>query len=256
LLIAIFGSVLIACSKELRVSADLLVRNSIKAHQMHLLNNAVVSFTFRDHTYSLQRDSTSYQYTRKKVLDTTIILDVLNSNHEFTRYVNDTAAKVPDSMVTKYSASVNSVLYFFQIPLVLLDPAVNAEYLGTTTILDKQYFRLKVSFSEANGGEDFEDEYRYWINTKTYEVDYLAYSYHTDEGGIRFRQAINKQRVQGILFQDYRNFKPELPNVPLDSLPPLFEREKLKLLSTIENEEIKVSRTNNYESLINPVMKK
>jgi hypothetical protein len=38
--------------------------------------------------------------------------------------------------------------------------------------------------------KDFDDEYMYWIKD-TRKVDYLAYSYHVNDGGVRFRAAFN-----------------------------------------------------------------
>ena len=87
---------------------------------------------------------------------------------------------------------------------------------------------LKVTFKEEGGGEDFQDEYRYWINQKNHEIDYLAYNYLTDGGGTRFRRAINKRKIVGIFFQDYVNYKPFQKFEQLDSLPSLFEQERVR----------------------------
>ncbi|MBT8262200.1 MAG: deoxyribose-phosphate aldolase [Bacteroidia bacterium] len=203
---------------------------------MDLINGREISFQFRDHQYKMYRDSNLYVYSRIK----DSITDILHSRKGFNRVINGTPVLVADSMAAKYSASVNSVLYFFQLPFVLNDAAARKEYIGRTTIEEMEYHILKVTFNEEGGGEDFEDEFRYWINTETFEIDFLAYSYLTDDGGIRFREAFNKQRFDGILFQDYRNFKPASLQVPLDSLPVLFERQELKLLSKIENKDIQV----------------
>lgn len=224
------------CSEKESFTADILIDKAIKAHQIDLINGREISFQFRDHQYKLYRDSTFTVYTRIK----DSIADVLHSRTGFKRLINDIPVALADSIANKYSASVNSVLYFFQLPYVLKDPAVQKDYLGTTIFKEKEYHILKITFKEEGGGEDFEDEFRYWINTESLEIDYLAYSYQTDDGGIRFREAYNKVRIDGILFQDYRNFKPESLQTPLDSLPHLFEREELELLSKIQNFNIKV----------------
>ena len=65
------------------------------------------------------------------------------------------------------------------------------------------------------GGEDFQDEYRYWIDPESGHIDYLAYNYHTDGGGTRFRKAKNRRKKEGFVFQDYINFKPEKKNYSL-----------------------------------------
>ena len=69
---------------------------------------------------------------------------------------------------------------------------------------------------------------------------YLAYSYKTDGGGIRFREATNPRRVGGILIQDYINYKPEDESIPVDSLKPMFIEGRLQKLSEIKLENVNV----------------
>ena len=135
---------------------------------------------------------------------------------------------------------MNSVLYFAQLPYGLNAPAAKKALLGKATIKNKNYYEIGVRFSEDGGGTDFEDEFVYWINTETFTVDYLAYSYATDGGGIRFREAYNERFVEGIRFVDYNNYKPESLDVSLTELDGLFEQGALKLLSTIETEAVGV----------------
>ena len=71
-------------------------------------------------------------------------------------------------------------------------------------------------------------------------LDYLAYNYLTDGGGTRFRKAKNLRKIKGFLFQDYINYKPQVKISSLDSLPHLFEKDSLEILSIIENKNIKV----------------
>jgi hypothetical protein len=132
-------------------------------------------------------------------------------------------------------------MYFFQLPKPLKDGAVISELLGSTKILEQFYWVVKVGFTEQGGGDDFQDEYRYWINQKNYEIDYLAYNYLTDGGGTRFRKAKNKRTMSGFLFQDYTNYKPQDKRVLLDSLPSLFEKGLLVKVSEIENKNIQIS---------------
>jgi hypothetical protein len=66
-------------------------------------------------------------------------------------------------------------------------------------------------------------------------MDFFAYSYQTEGGGVRFRESINKVKVDGVIFQDYNNFKAEL-GTELSNLPSMFENKELELLSKIELE--------------------
>ncbi len=70
-------------------------------------------------------------------------------------------------MQVKYTSSVNSVLYFVQLPYLLNDPAVIKSYEGTQKVLGETYEVLKVTFRPSGGGEDFQDEYRYRFHEKT-----------------------------------------------------------------------------------------
>ena len=70
-------------------------------------------------------------------------------------------------------------------------------------------------------------------------MDFLAYNYQTDGGGTRFRKAIDQRRVDGVLFQDYENYKPQKRFVALDSLPFLFAQGQLLKVSEIKNENIR-----------------
>jgi hypothetical protein len=54
-----------------------------------------------------------------------------------------------------------------------------------------------VTFGQ-DGGKDFDDEFHYWINKQTHKVDYLAYSYRTNDGGVRFRTAFNTRVIDGL----------------------------------------------------------
>ncbi|MEL6484145.1 MAG: DUF6503 family protein, partial [Bacteroidota bacterium] len=90
-------------------------------------------------------------------------------------------------------------------------------------------------------GDDFEDTYIYWFNTETYLPDYLAYDFHVNGGGQRFREAYNERYVEGIRFVDYNNFKPKQKDAKVEDLGKAFEKNELELLSKIVLENVQVS---------------
>ena len=104
-------------------------------------------------------------------------------------------------------------------------------------IKGKSYQKIGVHFTSENGGVDYQDTFRYWFDEQTKTLDYLAYEYLTDAGGIRFRVAINRRTIAGVLFQDYENYKAP-KNTPLDDLPKMYEKGELVLLSRIANDSI------------------
>lgn len=218
--------------------AQTIIDEAIITHGCNAQMEKTISFTFRDKKYSTSHQDDRYIYTRSFTDSTGHIIDSLVNSRDFTRYRNDTIVEISEEWQTKYANSVNSVLYFFHLPCLLNDPAVNKTYEGSTEIKGELYNEIRVTFESYGGGEDFEDVYVYWIHSKRKTLDYLAYNYQTNGGGTRFRQAINRKTINGVIFQDYINYAPEEKFQPLESLPVLFESDQLKELSKIKKEEI------------------
>ncbi|MDT0643887.1 DUF6503 family protein [Zunongwangia sp. F363] len=205
---------------------------------------ARIDFTFRNKTYRSTRNHGGEFSLERTVVDSmgTETRDVL-SNTGLKRFRNDTAVKVADSLINAVSNSVNSVHYFLQLPFGLNAPAANKKLVGRDTIDNEGYYEIKVTFDNAGGGTDHEDEYLYWINDDTYTVDYLAYNYKVNGGGVRFRKAVNPRVINGIRFVDYENFKYKDPGVKLQKLDSLFTAGELTLVSHIRTEDIEVELT-------------
>ncbi|MEL6989465.1 MAG: DUF6503 family protein, partial [Bacteroidota bacterium] len=117
------------------------------------------------------------------------------------------------------------------------DPASNKKYICTTSIQSKAYDVVEITFDEEGGGDDHDDTFYYWINQAEHTIDFLAYNYKVNKGGVRFRSAENRRVVDGIVFQDYINYKAEV-GTPLKELPALWESNELKKLSEIKTEAI------------------
>ena len=215
-----------------------VIDQAIIAHGQHLFENATLSFLFRDKQYSARRSDAEYTYTRSFKNGSALIEDMLINSTDFSRKKNDVSIEIEKEWAEKYSRSINSVLYFFQLPYLLNDLAVKKIDQGIKQIKGENYYQIKVSFQIENGGEDFEDEYLYWIDVNTFEIDYLAYNYITDGGGVRFRSAINKRRLNGLLVQDYINYAPLNKKIPLSSLITEFEKGALIERSRIINSDI------------------
>lgn len=221
--------------------AQEVVNESIAYHGLNVLDNAEFSMTFRGIDYTYKNEKGRYEYTRTQTDSTgAIVKDVLN-NMGFGRYIDGKEAELTDERTGAYTRSVNSVIYFFRLPYGLNDEAVNKEYLGETEIKGKTYHEVKVTFDQEGGGEDFDDVFLYWFDTEDYSMDYMAYLYHTDGGGMRFREAINQRVVDMIHVQDYINMRPENENIDIMTIDELYEEGKLRVLSEIINEDIKIS---------------
>ena len=197
--------------------------------------NSKITFNFRDKKYSAKRNKGNFALTRS--FDS--ITDIL-SNTGFKRYVNKTELKVADSMVSRYANSINSVHYFSVLPFGLNDTSVFKKRLPSSTIKGKEYYKIKITFSEKGGGEDFDDIFMYWIGKEDFLVDYLAYSYHTNGGGKRFRVLKEQCSKNGIRFVDYHNYKPLNKSISLIDIDKAFENNQLQKISEIILKDIKV----------------
>jgi len=158
------------------------------------------------------------------------------TNEGLVRTVNGEEVELSERKATAYGNSVNSVLYFVQLPYGLNDAAVIKELLGTVTVKGQPYYKVKVTFQAEGGGTDFEDVFIYWINQESYRVAYLAYLFHVNEGGIRFREAYNQRTINGLVFSDYVNYEVDEKQYTVEEADQLFEAGKLKELSRIVSE--------------------
>lgn len=216
--------------------ADSILMVCFEAHGGNQYYDAHFSFSFRDIDYEFQNDGASYVYKRKFTKKESKYVDVLD-NGSFSRTIDDKPAHLNEEDKSKFSSSVNSVIYFATLPHKLLDAAVMVEYGGVDSLKGNFYQLLKVSFKQEGGGEDFDDEYLYWINQGTNQIDYLAYNYQVNGGGVRFRSAYNVRKVEAVLFQDYVNYKAPV-GTKLKDLSRLFESGELEELSRIETKNI------------------
>jgi hypothetical protein len=223
---------LTSCNTSLK-DPQKIVDKAIAASGGEKYLHSTIGFDFRDRHYVAQREGGKYSYER-------IFKDSANTTHDFLtndgfkREINNTLTEVADSMKVKYTASVNSVIYFALLPYGLNDEAVQKKFMGETTIDNIGYYVIEITFAQEGGGEDHEDVFMYWINKKDFTIGYLAYSYEEPDGvGLRFRKAYNARTVNGILFLDYINLKPK-NETQITSLEDLYKKGELEELSKIE----------------------
>lgn len=219
-----------------------IIGKALEAHGSALLDSSEIAFDFRGRHYRSQRQGSQFRYERGFADSTGAqVLDRL-TNEGLSRTVDGQPAALSAKDSMAYAESVNSVIYFTLLPYFLADEAVQPAYLGEASIKGEPYHKIKVTFRQEGGGTDYEDEYIYWIHRDRHSMDYLAYNYQVNGGGARFRQAYQVREVAGLRVADYRNYKPEPPSMAVASFDSLFEAGALKLLSTIEVENVKLSR--------------
>lgn len=237
--LGVFSLLFLGVSCASRTEAEKIIDSAIAAYGGDLYEKTAITFEFRGISYSIFKSPTAYEYSREFTDSTGQVVDILN-NEGFTRKVNGVGIDtLTEERIGAFSRSVNSVAYFAFLPYGLNDEAAIKTYLGQTTIKGKDYHQVKVTFQAEGGGEHFEDEFLYWFGVDDFLMDYLAYSYHTDGGGVRMREVREAREVGGIRFQDYINLKAESKDTPLDSMQYLFEKGELEKLSEINLENIR-----------------
>ena len=233
----------LACKQQPKaeITVQEIVDKSIEDSGGLLYKNHGTSFQFRNRTYISRNVGKKKILERISFLDSITIKDV-RTNSGLTRYINDSVVDLSDSIANRYANSVNSVHYFARLPYGLNDQAVNKEFLGEESIRDKSYYKIKVTFDQSGGGDDFDDTYLYWFNKETFKPDYLAYDFHVNGGGQRFRVAYNERYIEGIRFVDYENYKSKTKETNILEIGQLFEAGELELLSKIELSVIEVTK--------------
>ncbi len=214
-----------------------IIAQAIKAHGGALYDTADYTFMFRGNQYRFTNNGNEFRYEVKRKASQRQIKDVIiNGLHE--HYVENERIVLDEKLSKRYYGALNSVIYFATLPSKLKDEAVNKKYIETITLKGEQYDVVEVTFNEEGGGDDHEDEFYYWVNQQTSKIDYLAYNYKVNGGGIRFRSAFNRRVVDGITFQDYINWKAAI-GTPLKELARLYENNELKEVSKILTENVK-----------------
>ncbi len=244
--IALLAFLVFSCKNEAdtkSLSADDIVNKSIAVSGGKHFESSMIKFIFRDKSYVAKRLKGETSMVRMFMDKSDTITDFL-SNSEYKRLVGQVYTKVADSMVKKYSASVNSVHYFSVFGLN--DNSVNKTLLEDEQIKGVDYYKVKVTFNEEGGGEDYEDVFVYWIDKQLFKLNYLAYSYSENDGvGMRFREAYNERYVNDLRFVDYNNYKAEDTSIQLLDLGKVFDNNQLQLLSKIELENVNVDLIDN-----------
>ncbi len=244
LIVLLSAMALVACreSREPALTAEEVVNRAIEVAGGDRYRTSRIDFEFRGRRYVSYLEQGKRVLQRLTPTDSALIEDT-RIDDSFRRRIGDSTLVLPDSTSRKFSNSVNSVHYFAYLPYGLNGAAVQKELLGTVAIGNSEYYKIRVTFRQEGGGEDYQDVFVYWFNTHTFRPDYLAYSYETDGGGLRFREAYNDRQVGGIWFADYRNLKPA-KDVPVTSLDSLFQLGEMEELSLVELKDIQVSPGN------------
>lgn len=219
--------------------AQEIVDESIEAHGGDNFKEVTISFDFRNRQYEIYKSAGEFRYVRSFTDSTGTVQDVLTYDG-FTRTINGETVTLSDERKNAFTNSVNSVAYFAFLPYGLNDIAAIKTYEGESEFKNQNYDVVRVTFKPDGGGEDFDDVFLYWFNKETHLLDYLAYSYNTEGGGVRFREATNRHELEGLILTDYNNYEPVDKDTPLEDMERLFKEGELKILSEINLENVKI----------------
>ncbi|CAA0149565.1 conserved hypothetical protein [Tenacibaculum maritimum] len=221
-------------------TAQEIIDKSIEKSGLQVMSNATLAFTFRDKHYKAVRKGGHFNLSKSFVKDGVKIEDIL-SNSGLQRFIGGKEVSLNEKAQNAYANSVNSVHYFAVLPYGLNDKAVYKKLLPEVTIKGKAYYKIEITFNENGGGDDFDDVFIYWIDKKTFKVTYLAYKYHTNGGGIRFRDVKKEHLIKGVRLVDYNNYKPLKKDLNFYDIDKEYENNKLKKLSEIVLENISIT---------------
>lgn len=219
--------------------AQEIVDEALKTHGAETLKADTVSFTFRGDRYLHVRSKDNFYYQRRSSSSDSEKIKDLLTNDGFSRYKNGAKIELSEEERSKYRETLNSVIYFAFLPYRLNDAAAIKEYRGTERIGDDTYHRVRVTFRKEGGGQDHQDIFLYWFRKSDKRMDFFAYKYFRDGGGVRFREAYNRRKIDGLLIQDHKNYKAP-PDQELHKLDEAWEQGELEQVSTIEMENVRV----------------
>jgi hypothetical protein len=219
-----------------------IVDAAIERHGGGLFEDSRIRFDFRGTRFEFFRDAGVFRYERvyRDPLGRTVS-DVMDNDGTH-MFVNGGEVALTPEERESVEYDVNSVIYFAFLPFRLRDPAARIGALDPDTIRGEPYHRVEVTFTEEGGGVDSDARFVHWIHADSLTLDYFAYRYSRDGGGARFRRAVNRREIGGILVQDFENYAPAGPVEDVAELSRHFEDGTLDLLSLVALEGLEVTR--------------
>ncbi len=194
-----------ACSPP--PDAQSIVDRAIAWQGGEILNKAEFVFDFRGRHFRILRNDGRFEYERTYSDSTGRTIRELLSNDGLFREVDGERVDLDPKAYASAETAVNSVVYFALLPLPLNDPGARKRLLGSGEIEGLTYDLVEVTFGVEGGGRDHDDRFVYWFNRRSGSLDYMAYYYHVNETGSRFRKAVPTHESGGVRIADYLNYR-------------------------------------------------
>lgn len=231
---------LMGCSAdEKELTADQIISKAVETHGGRLYNDMEVQFDFRGRHFRAKITEGTYEYERTYEADGRLVKDLIK-NDKYQRILGQREIQLKENELSNYKTATNTVIYFALLPFNLDNPVVNRQLMRSVEIKGKQYYKVEITYGKNGGGKDFEDVYVYWVHKENFTIDYLAYSFNINGGGVRFREAYNARTINGIRFQDYINYTID-KDYPAQELDYAFVSDQLREISRIDLDNIQVN---------------
>ncbi|WP_421978432.1 DUF6503 family protein [Roseivirga seohaensis] len=222
-------------------TAQQILDSAIQKHGYKSGEPLEIQFDFRGNHYNARISDKGDVYKRTSYKDGNELEDIVTSN-TFIRRVNQKEVRMEeDSISSILAGDTRSVVYFALLPYAANREVISKHLMPSIKIKEDTYYKVEVTYGKNGGGKNFENIFVYWINQKTHTIDYLAYSYYINGGGVRFREAYNQREVNGVLFQDYINYTID-SDFPAHELDYAFQTDQLREISRIDLENVQVTR--------------
>ncbi len=240
-LLVLLLPVTFACQPE-DDEATQIIAQSIERYGGDVFDNVHIRFDFRGAPFQVIRDDGRFRYQRAVTDSVGGIATEVMENEGTWAEVEGARVELSPEGVYSLETAVNSVVYFGFLPFRLDDSAAILANLGSAEVESEPYHKIEVTFEQEGGGLDWDTRFVFWIHQNEATLDYLAYRYTRDGGGARFRRAINRREVGGLLIQDYENYAGDPEPRDIAEFDRSLENGTVELLSTVELEAVQVDR--------------
>jgi hypothetical protein len=221
--------------------ASSVIRRSIEVHGGQAFNDIRLEWDFRGVPFEVILDDGRFRYQRT-VADSLgqPVVEVMENSGTWIE-VGGQRQELDDVSRSRLETAVNSVVYFGFLPFKLDDPPVQPADLGRAEVEGQPYRKIEVTFRQDGGGPDWEDRFVYWIHETDGTLDYLAYREAAEVETTRFRKAVNRREIGGLLVQDYENYTGDPEVGDIAAYDELFEAGTLRLVSMVEFDDLVVN---------------
>lgn len=244
LVFLVFTLTLGSCDRQTetpKLTAKTILNKAIEAHGGQRYDGATITFDLNDYRFKFHKSGYNYKHQMSSEKD--------GAYHTATAFNGGMNYRIEDSLVeqnarlqTMIRTRVNNVAYDFYIPYVFTTNDIVLTDLGTEQLRLRNYHKIKVGYKQIEGAEPDLRAYVLWIDTETFEIDFIAKQNDEESGRKQFMAAAYKRKVEGMLFSDFELYQTYGRNlqVPIDSLGIAYNIGNMQRRATTKYENIEV----------------